>query len=735
MTQTCSPRRALLSVLCAALAFFAVPLWHVNSALAQVRNPHGVAVIIGNRNYMGAGDVKYAHRDAEAFRRYVLDVLGFDPDNVIHLKNASQAQMVGLFGNRHDPKGKVWFYLDPDEGRKVSDVVVYYSGHGMPGLDNKTPGAYLLPTDANPNNPRLNGYSIDVLYRNLAKLPARSVSVFLDACFTGQAGDGQAILKASPIIRVAALPDSVAKNMTVLTAARKNQLAYWDEKSRHGMFTHHLLDALYGKGDADGDGKVTAKETQGYLRSYMRRAVRRLYQRDQVAELLDGSGKGAAVLSAAFSGGFPERPSLDGGTGVGKKDETKTEEVAKVVKADPGKKEAALDREKRKLVQRGLASLGLYKGFMDGAFGPKTSGAIRTWQKAKGYGETGKLTKEQADALVAQGDEAEKKAARERVAREKEEAGRRAREAAERERSAREAREREKSERERALLMPGRAFRDCPDCPEMVVVPAGSYLMGSPHDEKKRQKDEGPRHRVTISQPFAVGKYEVTRREFGAFVRASGQIMDGGCVYWDIDEGKWKRDAARSWRSPGFEQTDLDPVVCVNWDNVKAYVAWLSSKTGKPYRLLNEAEWEYAARGGTRTSRYWGDDASAQCAHANGADRALKAHYSNWRWVVASCRDGFVHTAPAGSFSANGFGLHDVLGNVWEWVEDCWNERYVGAPSDGSPWTGGDCGRRVLRGGSWKIGPGFLRSASRDWFGSGDRGSSSGFRVARTLAP
>ena len=162
------------------------------------------------------------------------------------------------------------------------------------------------------------------------------------------------------------------------------------------------------------------------------------------------------------------------------------------MKADPGKKEAALDREKRKLVQRGLASLGLYKGFVDGAFGPKTSGAIRSWQKAKGYGETGKLTKEQADALVAQGDEAEKKAARERVAREKEEAGRRAREAAERERSAREAREREKAQRERALLMPGRAFRDCPECPEMVVVPAGSYLMGSPHDEKNAKRMKAP---------------------------------------------------------------------------------------------------------------------------------------------------------------------------------------------------------------------------------------------------
>ena len=187
-----------------------------------------------------------------------------------------------------------------------------------------------------------------------------------------------------------------------------------------------------------------------------------------------------------------------------------------------------------------------------------------------------------------------------------------------------------------------------------------------------------PRRRVTIANPFAVGKYEVTRREFGAFMRATGRSMYGGCAYWDIGERKAKRDDARSWRSPGFEQTDLDPVVCVNWDDAKAYVNWLSEKTGKGYRLPSEAEWEYAARGGIRTSRYWGDDVSAQCAHANGADGTLKAHYSNWRWVVASCRDGFVHTAPVGSFRANGFGLHDMHGNVWEWVVDCWNVNYKG---------------------------------------------------------
>lgn len=282
-------------------------------------------------------------------------------------------------------------------------------------------------------------------------------------------------------------------------------------------------------------------------------------------------------------------------------------------------------------------------------------------------------------------------------------------------------------------LLPGRMFRDCPDCPEMIVIPAGSFLMGSPDDEEGRYKDEGPRHLVTIEKPFAIGKHEVTRREFEAFIRETGRDMGGDCWYWDSEESKPKKDGARSWRKPGFEQTDLDPVVCVSWEDAKMYVEWLSDKTGKRYRLPSESEWEYAARGKSRTSRYWGDDASVQCSHANGADETLKTRYSNLRWVVASCRDGFVHTAPVGSLLANGFGLHDVLGNAWEWVADCRKERYVGAPSDGSAWTDGICLGRVLRGGSWSNKPSFLRTAGRFWLPSRLRISINGFRVARTL--
>ena len=268
---------------------------------------------------------------------------------------------------------------------------------------------------------------------------------------------------------------------------------------------------------------------------------------------------------------------------------------------------------------------------------------------------------------------------------------------------------------EEALLEPGRVFRDCPECPEMVVIPAGSFMMGSPRDELGRNKYEGPRHRVTLPKPFAVGKYEVTFAEWDACV------ADGDCGGHRPGDHGWGRGRR--------------PVINVGWHAAQAYVNWLSKKTGKRYRLPSEAEWEYAARGGTRASRYWGDDAFgfAQCAYANGADGTLKARNSKIG-EVAPCRDGFVQTAPVGSFSANPFGLHDVLGNVMEWVEDCWNERYVGAPADGSARRSGDCSRRVVRGGSWVLKPWHLRSAFRFWSAAG-RNTTIGFRVARTLAP
>ena len=255
-------------------------------------------------------------------------------------------------------------------------------------------------------------------------------------------------------------------------------------------------------------------------------------------------------------------------------------------------------------------------------------------------------------------------------------------------------------------LNPGNRFKDCDNCPQMVAVPPGSFLMGSPETEEGRSSTEGPVHRVTINYPFAVGVHEITFNEWDYCVQ------QGGCRGYRPDDEDWGRGRR--------------PVIKVSWHDAKAYVCWLSQETGKPYRLLTEAEWEYAARAGTTTLYHFGDTISP-----------TQANYSPWHyddndeWVCPGCRD---QTIPVGSFRANKFGLHDMHGNVYEWVEDCWHNSYTGAPSDGSAWiTGGDCRVRVSRGGSWDNFPHLLRSATRFWRYYG--GDDLGFRVAVTLTP
>jgi len=255
-----------------------------------------------------------------------------------------------------------------------------------------------------------------------------------------------------------------------------------------------------------------------------------------------------------------------------------------------------------------------------------------------------------------------------------------------------------------SLPAPGTVFKDCEACPEMVVVPAGSFTMGSPENEQGRVAHEDPQHRVTIARPFAAGKYEVTFDQWDACVNS------GGC--------NGHRPNDRVWGGRGNR-----PVIDVSWSDAKAYVEWLSRRSGKRYRLLTEAEWEYAARAGTTTPFHFGSTIGTDQANYDG------------RYAYGAGRQGEYRgrTVPVGSFPANAFGLHDVHGNVWEWVEDCWHDSYSGAPVDGSAWTsGGDCSYRVLRGGSWYSNPWVLRAAVRSWNGSGFRLDYSGFRVART---
>ena len=261
-------------------------------------------------------------------------------------------------------------------------------------------------------------------------------------------------------------------------------------------------------------------------------------------------------------------------------------------------------------------------------------------------------------------------------------------------------------------LKPKDTFRECAsvpgkdNCPQMVMVPAGSFTMGAPNSQtvtnpvvqqlvQQASVSTEPRHSVTITAAFAVSKYEVTFDEWDT------SVANGDCgKVDDFGFGRGQR-----------------PAIGVSWGGAKCYVAWLSKVTGKPYRLLSEAEYEYAARAGSQTAFPWGDQVGNN--NANCKDCGSK-----WDALV---------TAPVGSFPPNAFGLYDTVGNVFEWVEDCWHGDYAGAPSDGSPWLTGDCGKRVIRGGSWYYPAVAVQSGFRFWSLPATYGSNVGFRVARTL--
>jgi len=262
--------------------------------------------------------------------------------------------------------------------------------------------------------------------------------------------------------------------------------------------------------------------------------------------------------------------------------------------------------------------------------------------------------------------------------------------------------------------IPGKKFRDCEQCPSMVVVSAGKFTMGTPASEPKSEDRERPQHDVTISRSFAIGVFEITFDEWDACVAANG------CNNYLPDDEQWGRNQR--------------PVIHVNWHDANAYVNWLRQVSGEDYRLPSEAEWEFAARGGTVTAYSFGDDEDSLCSFANAADASLNAG-PDQGYLPLDCDDGFgAQTAPVGSFKPNPYGLYDVHGNVWEWLADCWNEAYAGAPVDGTTWTEGNCNQRVLRSASWvDARGGSLRSGHRGRIDVPMRSNNLGFRVARTI--
>jgi formylglycine-generating enzyme required for sulfatase activity len=234
---------------------------------------------------------------------------------------------------------------------------------------------------------------------------------------------------------------------------------------------------------------------------------------------------------------------------------------------------------------------------------------------------------------------------------------------------------------------------------------------------------------VVIGKSFAMSTTPVTVDEFAAFVAANGREVQG-C---DIYDGAWKHRMERNWKDPGFSQTGAHPVTCVSSNDAAAYAGWLSTQSGHKYRLPSASEWEYAARAGGEAVQPWGAIPTDACRYGNVADQSAADQYPGWQ--IFGCDDAYVNTSPVGTFEANAFGLKDMLGNVLQWTEDCWNVDYAGAPINGSARTDGDCGQRELRGGSWFSSPDFVRANYRTHFAADYRASSIGIRVVRELEP
>ena len=283
---------------------------------------------------------------------------------------------------------------------------------------------------------------------------------------------------------------------------------------------------------------------------------------------------------------------------------------------------------------------------------------------------------------------------------------------------------------------PGIILKDCDFCPELVVVPPGTFQMGTALGINiDNETGESPPVQMTIERPFAIGRYEVTHDEFRLFADATGFEPVVRCRVWSDAKGRYDDDDNRTWRTPGVPEKPAGnhPVSCVSWQDAKRYVTWLGGRTGMSYRLPTEAEWEYAARAGSDSLYPWGNSPHQGCAYANAYDITTRERYP-LAWTHMACRDGFAGVAPVGSLRPNAFGIHDMIGNVWEFAEDCATRSHIGRPKDGRAWVWqGGCTRRIQRGGGWitsiaRIRPGYHGDANAT-----HRFDFGGFRVARDL--
>jgi formylglycine-generating enzyme required for sulfatase activity len=280
-------------------------------------------------------------------------------------------------------------------------------------------------------------------------------------------------------------------------------------------------------------------------------------------------------------------------------------------------------------------------------------------------------------------------------------------------------------------ISPGTAFSDCKACPVMLVIPPGEFLMGS--NDGTEERDERPIHKVEIKRAFAIGRYELTQAQFAEFIEITGHEPANACNMFFPKEMELRREPGVTWRNPGYGRPPAadEPVVCIDWNDSIKYVQWLSEKTGHSYRLLSEAEWEYVARAGATTVFPWGDDPEGACRYANIYDAGAKI--PNMPWKTLKCDDGFKIVSPVGQQDPNAFGAYDMIGNVWEWTQDCYVMPFPAESIDEAPIERDNCDRQVVKGGSWRTSINWQRPSFRGRDPADLTSQIFGLRIAREL--
>ena len=627
---------------------------------------HRLALVIGNARYTHAGTLRNPGNDAigmeRALRAFGFDVIGGEQDG-IDLNYGALAERIRDFSRRL---------------RQTNPQValLFYAGHGLQ-VDGRN---YIMPVDATLEMQSDVGSELFELQRILNEMenPSRTSLVFLDACrnnpLVQNLAQAMGLEARDARLGEGLAEQKVAAGTLIAYATQPGHIAY-DGSGDNGFLTDALLTEI---------STAPERDIELLLRDV----------RVRVLNATHGLSRGPQVpwVHTSLLGAFAFQP--------GQKTSTEVPPATDTSGSSPADGMLAWSQTQWEQL-KDTTDIGRLQRFAEHAH-PFYSG--------------------EAHDRIAQL-QIEERQRQEKADHEREAAKRARQEVAERKRQAESQTERYRAEgriKIESLLIhgapdgwfkPGNGqtewFKDLDAGPEMVVVPAGSFTMGSPSGELERKLNEGPEHDVSIAKPFAVARCAVTFDEWDAFVENAG--------------GKLHKPADQSWGR------NRRPVINVSWDDAQTYIAWLSDNTKQPYRLLSEAEWEYVARAGKNTPFWWGNSVTPEQANYNG----------NYTYESGGSKGEYRRkTVPVDSFKANPWGLYNVHGNVWEWCEDVWQDNYKGAPADGSVWLeSGDKDFRVVRGGSWDYDPGYLRSAFRDGSPSGSRDYSVGFRLARTLNP